>query len=128
MNILLDTCVFLWMLDDEEKLSTAAREAIEDGSNSLFFHQASAWEIQIKYQLGKLLLQSPPRELVNRGLKSYGVETVPLRDEAIWHLQKLPDIHRDPFDRLLIAHALTEGLKFATPDPRIHRYPVPIIW
>lgn len=128
MNILLDTCVFLWMLDETEHLSATAREAIEDGSNNLFFHQASLWEIQIKYQLGKLRLESPPRDLVNEGLKFYKIETAPFRDEAIWHLQKLPDIHRDPFDRMLIAHALTEGLKFATPDPRIHRYPVPVVW
>ncbi len=128
MNVLLDTCTFLWMLDDVEQLSITAREALEDQANNLVFHQASSWEIQIKHQLGKLPLSRSPRETIQGGLRAYGIEYQLFTDDAIWHLQKLPDLHRDPFDLMLIAHALTEGLKFASPDPMIHQYPVPILW
>ena len=128
MKILLDTCTFLWMLDEVGHLSTTARKALEDGGNELAFHQASSWEIQIKYQLGKLPLAQSPESTIQWGLKTYQIEYHGLRDESIWHLQKLPDLHRDPFDRILIAHALCTGQKLATPDPRIHKYPVATLW
>lgn len=128
MNILLDTCTFLWMIDEVKRLSPKVREALEDGRNRLVFHQASSWEIQIKYQLGKLPLSNPPKEIVEKGLSAHGIEYQPMSDAEIWHLQKLPELHRDPFDRILISYALCEGLKFASPDPEVHKYPVPILW
>lgn len=128
MNILLDTCTFLWMIDEVDKLGDRVRSALEDSSNRVIFHQASTWEIQIKYDLGKLPLGRDPREIVRDGLVAHGVEYQTLQDEEIWHLQKLPPIHGDPFDRILIAHALSNGLRFASPDPQIAKYPVQIIW
>ncbi len=116
------------MLDEVEQLSPRVREALEDSSNHLVFHQASSWEIQIKYQLGKLPLMRSPKEVVEGGLKTYGIAYHPMNDTAIWHLQKLPPLHRDPFDRMLISHALCEGLKLVTPDPLIHPYPVATLW
>jgi len=128
MNLLLDTCTFLWMIDDVSNLGPEARVALEDASNQLVLHQASCWEIQIKYDLGKLALARSPREIISQGIAMHGIEYHSLQDEGIWHLQKLPPIHRDPFDRILISHALCQGLKLATPDPRIAQYPVAIIW
>ncbi|MEX1118460.1 MAG: type II toxin-antitoxin system VapC family toxin [Terrimicrobiaceae bacterium] len=128
MNILLDTCTFLWMIDEVDQLSPAVREAFEDGRNRLILHQASSWEIQIKYHSGKLPLAKPPREIIRNGLVAHGIEYQTFGDAEIWHLQKLPGLHRDPFDRILISYALCEGLKFASPDPEIQKYPVAILW
>jgi len=128
MNILLDTCSFLWMIDEVARLSPSLRSALEDGDNRIVLHQASSWEIQLKHQIGKLPLKRCPEETIRLGLELHGVEYQRLGDAEIWHLQKLPDLHRDPFDRILISYALLEGLKFASPDPQAKRYPVPIIW
>jgi PIN domain nuclease of toxin-antitoxin system len=77
---------------------------------------------------GKLPLARPPRELIPEALRDHDVQYHGLQDEEIWHLEKLPALHRDPFDRLLIAHALCEGLRVVSPDPWIARYPVPVLW
>jgi PIN domain nuclease of toxin-antitoxin system len=128
MNILLDTCTFLWMVDDVDRLGPHVRTVLEDGSNQVILHQVSSWEIQIKYDLGKLRLTRPPREIIADGLLQHDVHYQSMQDEEIWHLQKLPPIHGDPFDRILIAHALCNGLRLASPDPRITQYPVPTVW
>lgn len=128
MRLLLDTCAFLWMIGDAAKLSPRAREALEDGDNTLVLNQVSAWEIQIKAQSGKLALEGDPEWIVREGIDLHGVVYERLADEAIWHLAKLPDYHRDPFDRLLIASALTGGLKMVTPDRKISRYSLAVVW
>mgnify|MGYP006426683365 CR=1 FL=1 len=128
MNLLLDTCTFLWVIDRADQLSPRAREHLEDPASAVVFHQASAWEIQIKYRSGKLGLRNRPETLIREGLKRHDIAYQRMTDESIWHLGKLPEHHRDPFDRLLISHALTEGLKLVTPDPRIHEYPVACVW
>ena len=128
MKLLLDTCTFLWMIDSTEHLSSKAREALEDPSNSLAFHQVSAWEIQIKYQSGKLKLATEPEVLIQEATSKLNLDYKPLQNDDIWLLQKLPSYHKDPFDRILIAHALSEGMKLVTPDPHIHKSPVPVFW
>lgn len=128
MNLLLDTCTFLWMAGDVERLSIPARKALEDARNHLILHQASLWEIQIKYQIGKLWLDDRPRSLVEVALREHDVHFHPMQNDDIWHLGKLPSHHRDPFDRILIAHALREGMTLVTPDPNIHKYPVVCLW
>ena len=128
MKLLLDTCSFLWLIDQTENLSESAKTALEDCSNELILHQMSSWEIQIKYQTGKLKLRYPPKEWICKGLELHGIEYARLSDTEIWHLNKLPWLHRDPFDRLLISSALCEGMRLVTPDPEIHKYPVPVLW
>lgn len=128
MKLLLDTCCFLWMIDQVECLSPKAIEALENNTNELVLHQASSWEIQLKYDRGKLPLSRPPSEIIPEAISVHGIRYQTIQDSDIWHLQKLPDHHRDPFDRLLISHALYEGFKIVTPDPEIHKYPVPVIW
>lgn len=128
MRLLLDTCAFLWLSDRTELLSALARAALEAAEHELHLHQASAWEVQLKYSLGKLPLKLPPREFVPLALARHGVTYDPFADECIWFLDRLPLLHRDPFDRLLIAHALLGGMTVVTPDPSIHLYPVPTLW
>jgi PIN domain nuclease of toxin-antitoxin system len=128
MNILLDTCTFLWMIDDVGKLGPQVRSALEDASNRVILHQVSSWEIQIKYDLGKLPLTREPQSIIRDGLQSHAIEYQTLQDEEIWQIRKLPPIHGDPFDRILIACALSNGLRLASPDPQVAKYPVQILW
>jgi len=128
MKLLLDTCSFLWMCASPKHLSEVARESIEACNEGLVLNQISAWEMQLKYQKGQLELKTSPRQIVNEACSIYPIEWESISNEAIWHLQKLPDIHRDPFDRLLIAHALIGGHRIVTPDPMIHKYPVACLW
>jgi PIN domain nuclease of toxin-antitoxin system len=90
MNILLDTCAFLWMIDDVGQLGPQIRPALENSENRVILHQASMWEIQIKYDLGKLPLARLPREIISDGIQAHIVEYCPLQNEDIWHLHKLP--------------------------------------
>lgn len=128
MNLLLDTCVFLWLTDHTEELSGPAREALEDGGNALYFSQVSALEIQIKFSKGKLLLTQPPERFITEALKKHGIECVGPKNETIWTSGKLPFLHQDPFDRLLIAQAIQEGWILVTPDRNIQRYAVRTLW
>lgn len=128
MTLLLDTCTFLWMADEQHRLSDKVRDMLENASNTLCLHQATAWEIQIKHSLGKLALPQPPRIAVPAAIAALGLDYHRLDDDTIYTLEKLPALHRDPFDRLLIAHAIHHGLPLLTPDPLIHPYPIRVIW
>lgn len=128
MILLLDTCTFLWAVDRVDMLSPAAAAAIRDPANEVILHQVSALEIQLKHRLGKLPLLLPPRDFIPQALAKHGFGYRTLDDETIWNTAKLPDLHRDPFDRLLVAHALYEGLPIVTPDPMIQSYPARVIW
>ncbi|MEI8293874.1 MAG: type II toxin-antitoxin system VapC family toxin [bacterium] len=128
MKLLLDTCVFLWSVDETENLSATARKAVQDSANEIVFHQISVLEIQIKHSLGKLPLQVPPSQFIANAESSLGTIRHNLDDPAMSLLGNLPWIHRDPFDRVLISHAVYHGLTLVTPDPNIHRYPVRVLW
>ncbi|RFC44630.1 MAG: PIN domain nuclease, a component of toxin-antitoxin system (PIN domain) [Verrucomicrobia bacterium] len=128
MTVLLDTCVFLWLADEMHRLSPRAREILVDPATVLRLHQVSPWEIQIKHSTGQLPLPHPPRVSVPLAIERLGLDYRTLDDDTLYTLEKLPPIHRDPFDRLLVAHAIYEGLPILTPDPKIHAYPVRTIW
>lgn len=128
MTVLLDTCVFLWLADEKHRLSARARELLEDRSITLRLHQVTPWEIQIKHSLGKLPLPHPPRIAVPATIEKLGLDYRTLDDDTVYTLEKVPPLHRDPFDRLLVAHAIHEGLPIVTPDPLITPYPVRVIW
>lgn len=128
MNLLLDTCTFLWLTDRTEELSGAARESLEDGRNVLVFSQVSAIEIQIKFTKGKLPLAQPPEAFIREATEKHGIAFLPLGNDAIWTTGKLPLLHDDPFDRLLIAQAIQESMTLVTPDRKIHPYPVRTLW
>jgi PIN domain nuclease of toxin-antitoxin system len=128
MQVLLDTCAFLWIVGGARDLSARAREVFTDPENRVLLSAASAWEIAIKHRLGKLPLPAPPEEFVPLQREAHGIEVLPVDEEAALHLAKLPDLHRDPFDRMLVAQALVGGLVVATPDALIRQYPVRTIW
>ena len=128
MTCLLDTCVFLWLSDQTEHLSAGARAILEDPANSLVVSQISSLEIQIKYNRGKLPLGLPPERFIRAAIEHHGLHYLTLADEHIWTMAKLPLLHGDPFDRILIAQAICDGLPLITPDPMIHAYPIRTIW
>ena len=128
MRLLLDTVAFLWLAEDDARLSAVAREAIVDPANDVFLSAASAWEIAIKHGLGRLRLQMPPDEYVPEQRLLHRIETLAIDEDATLQVGKLPDLHRDPFDRLLIAQAIVHGLTIVTPDRLIRGYTVPILW
>jgi PIN domain nuclease of toxin-antitoxin system len=124
MRLLLDTHALLWALEDNPQLSPRARQAIEDPSNEVVVNSASAVEIAIKKSLGKL---RAPDELV-AAIKDAGFSTTVIGFSEAMALGTLPWHHSDPFDRLLVAHALVTGTPIVTRDPQIARYQVQIVW
>jgi PIN domain nuclease of toxin-antitoxin system len=128
MTLLLDTCAFIWLTQEPEKLSAAAQAAINDSLNSLVFSHASAWEIHLKHNAGKLVLPEPPRQWIPRQLEEWRISELPIRFGAIQRTSDLPGIHRDPFDRLLVAQALEDGFRIVSPDHYFPDYGVPVVW
>jgi len=128
MKVLLDTHAFLWWITDDPRLSLRAREIIANGANVLFLSAASGWEIAIKAKLGRLRLPDEPERFILKQLESNAIEVLPVQMSHALHVYALPDHHRDPFDRLLIAQAQLEKLPILTADPQISRYEVETIW
>ncbi len=128
MKILLDTCVFLWAILDSPRLSPALREKLGDGTNEVAVSVASFWEISIKYGLGRLPLPEQPDRYLPRQREAAGFDLLEIGEAEVCQVHRLPAIHRDPFDRLLVAQANCHGFAIATTDPRIVRYPVRTIW
>jgi len=121
-RVLLDTHVFLWAASDPERLSGAARDAIEDPANDVFISSAVIWEIVIKYALGKLQLPAPPASYLPPRLRDLGFRELPIKHEHALTLTTLPMHHRDSFDRMLIAQARFEGMTLITADPHVALY------
>ena len=128
MRLLLDTCTFLWLVDDHPSLTARARDAIIDPANDVYLSAASAWEIVIKHALGRLQLTLPVDDYLSRQRELHGIESLPIGEDATLALAKLPTPHRDPFDRILVAQAIMDGCSLVTPDPLIKAYPVSILW
>ena len=123
MNILLDTHVLLWWLDDNPVLSDKARMPISDGGNLIFVSAAVIWEIRIKQSLGKLDIPQDFR----RVLEQQPFEFLPITVEHAHAVGDLPLVHRDPFDRMLVAQAKTEGFTILTRDRLFKEYKVSTI-
>lgn len=128
MNLLLDTCSFLWIIWDAPDLSDTARTLFSDPDNDVYLSTVSSWEIALKYRLGKLPLPDDPDLLVPRHRDRHGIVPLPLDELSALRSHRLPDLHRDPFDRMLISQAITGGMTIVTPDHAISAYPVPTIW
>ena len=116
MNCLVDTCTALFYWSGAAELSDTARKTLRNPANVLWFHQISYFEITLKYSLGKLRLKEAPSTLVPKALTAYRMRFTRLSNRDVSTLEDLPFHHRDPFDRLLIARALTEGMSLITPD------------
>lgn len=125
MKLLLDTQVLLWAAGNSKRLSAAARKLLNDPANELCFSAASLWEITIKVSLGRKDFRVEPRVL-RRGLLDNGYTELPITSQHAVGVDGLPDLHRDPFDRLLLAQALSEGITLVTADALLARYPGPI--
>jgi PIN domain nuclease of toxin-antitoxin system len=128
MRLLLDSCTFLWATLEPERLSSAALKAVRDPDNDVLLSAVSAWEIAVKYALGRLRLDEPPARFVPKYREAQQIEVLPLTEEAALHVHLLPPLHQDPFDRMLVCQAIVGGLVLVTPDPAIRDYPVRTLW
>lgn len=127
MTLLLDTHAFLFAISAPERLSPAVRSALEDPSITRWVSAVSLWEIAVRIQIGKLALPSEP-EFYHEHLRRMHASVLPVEARHTFELMRLPLLHRDPFDRLLIAQARTDGLLFVTRDSALSQYPVSILW
>lgn len=125
MNLLLDTHIFLWYITKDAHLSTQLNNAISDVSNQVYLSPVSIWEMIIKYQQGRLPLPEPPEIFLPAQRELHKIVSLPVTEEAVSRIAQLPELHKDPFDRLLIAQALTHELVLITVDRQIAAYPVP---
>ena len=131
MKYLLDTHLLLWAAGSDEGglsadgLSPAARAMIGDPANALYFSPVSIWEVAIKSRLGRADFKVNPH-LLRRGLLDNGYVEAPITSEHAAAISSLPDLHRDPFDRMLVAQAGVEGIMLLTADDRLAQYPGPI--
>jgi len=126
MKILLDTHLILWAAGSPDDLSEDARRMIEDESNELFFSAASIWEITIKANLQKIDFKIDVRVL-RRNLLDNGYIELPIKSAHAVAIQSLPPLHKDPFDRILVAQATEEGITLLTSDAMVAQYPGPIL-
>ncbi len=126
MKVLLDTHLLLWLAIDSDQISRQARDIVEDESNDLVFSTASIWEIAIKASLKRAELAIDPR-ILRRELLDNGYEELPIASRHALAILELSRLHGDPFDRLLVAQAMVEGLVLVTADDLLGRYPGPIL-
>jgi PIN domain nuclease of toxin-antitoxin system len=126
VTYLVDTQVALWILLKDRRLSEKVFFERFSAEETFIFHQVSTLEIQIKYDLNKLRLPYRPETFLKKAVDATGFVYENIADDGIFFLSKLPQIHRDPFDRLLIAHAIAFGWTIITADEKFERYPVRI--
>ncbi|PLZ07941.1 type II toxin-antitoxin system VapC family toxin [Fischerella thermalis] len=127
MRILLDTHIFLWFISGDTQLSTEVRDVIRDPDNEVYLSAVSVWEAIVKYQLGKLPLPEHPETYLPKQRDLHQIASLALDEGSVIQLAKLPPLHRDPFDRMLICQALQNGLTIATVDTAIRAYSVSVI-
>lgn len=122
MRILVDTHVFLWLMTEPQRVAPAVRSACLDETNQLVLSVVSLWEMQIKSGLGKLTLHLPLRQLLAEQVEQGPFELLAVLAEHVLALDSLPTHHQDPFDRLLIAQAVSENLQLASQDHKVEAY------
>lgn len=127
MKILLDTEVWLWMISEPARLSPKTRKLLVAIETELYLSAASAWEIAIKHGLGKLELPEEPLPYVERLMAELSVLSLPILHRHALSVGSLPEVHRDPFDRILVAQALVENLQIVTADSVFRKYDVRVL-
>jgi len=125
MKLLLDTQLLLWAAGTPDRLPAAARSLLDDPQNEPIFSSASLWEVAIKHGLGRRDFGVNAR-LLRRGLLDNGYAELPITSEHAVALDSLPPIHKDPFDRILVAQSMVEGITLLTADPLVAQYPGPV--
>ena len=128
MQLLLDTCTFLWLTKGYEDLSKNAIDAFSNPKNEVYLSAVSAWEINVKYRLGKLPLPLSPDQFITKERTRHLIAPLDLTEQDTSHLCKLPATHKDPFDRILICQAIEHSLTIVTPDPLIIQHPISTLW
>jgi len=127
VTLLVDTHCWLWLTTSPERIGSRAMKKLKDERNELLLSAASAWEIAIKYSIGKLALPVPPAELLPRLMAETKTSPLAVQHSHALRIAQLPNHHTDPFDRLLIAQAQIEGIPIVTHDEQFKRYDVTII-
>ena len=125
---MLDTCTFIWLCSSPDKLSVTAVEFIDAPDTRLLLSEVSILEIVVKWNAGKLGLPDPPRRWIESQIAAWSLESRALGREEMYRAGELPHHHRDPFDRLLVAAAISANAIILTPDDMVHRYPVSCRW
>jgi len=128
MKLLLDTHAFIWWDSEPNRVSPNAFVQCQDRANELWLSVASVWEVQVKLQLGKLRLSLPLAKLIESQQQTNGLQVLPITLAHVLALEQLPDHHKDPFDRLLIAQANVEGAVLISHDPLFAKYAVKVVW
>jgi len=124
MRLLLDTCIFLWYIEGDRRLSESVFDEIRNPANEVFLSSVSIWECIVKYQVGKLSFPEPPAVYLPEQRRRHLISSLALDENSVAHLVRLPLVHRDPFDRMLICQAIEHHLIIATADKTIRSYPV----
>jgi len=127
MKLLLDTHIFLWFITGDKQLSASTLALIRNPKNQVFLSAASIWEAVVKYHLGKLPLPFPPETYLPEQRQKHQIASLAIDETTVSYLPQLPLLHRDPFDRILICHALQHKLTMATIDIAVQAYPVETI-
>ena len=125
---MLDTCTFIWLCSSPGKLSATAAEIIDAPQSRLLLSEVSVLEIALKWSAGKLHLPDPPRRWIESQAAAWSLDCCALGREDMYRAAELPQHHRDPFDRLLVAAALRANAVVLTPDAAVRRYPVSCRW
>ncbi len=128
MTLLLDTQAFLWIAIDDERMPRSLKAVLREPAHDLYLSAVSSWEITVKARAGKLLLHMPAWAFILESRERLGVQTLSMQETAVAHVAKLPDIHRDPFDRMLVCQAIQHSMTIVTSDAQIQRYPVKTLW
>jgi PIN domain nuclease of toxin-antitoxin system len=128
MKVLLDTCTFLWIASDSPRLSKVAAAAFLEPGNERYLSASSAWEIGIKHRAGRLPLPERPESLIPKIREMSGIASLDIDEASALHAGRLPALHSDPFDRMLVAQAIVHGMTILTPDSQIEQYGVRVLW
>ncbi len=128
MSLLLDSHSLLWYLTNDDRLPQPVKELLEDPAARVVISVASQWELMIKAMRGRLRLPDDPAHFLGDLPQESGFRVLAIQERHVFALSELPEIHADPFDRILVAQALVEGLDLVTGDETIRSYPVRTIW
>ena len=128
MTVLLDTCTFIWLCSDPEKLSSPGAKVLDAPANDRALSMASVWEIALKYESGKLPLPERPDIWIEEQLRRQVIEVLPLQRDTLYRAAALPPVHKDPFDRVIAAEALQRDLRVVSPDKPFELYRCKVVW